>query len=136
MAERQFKLEIVTPERVVLSEDIVSLTAPSSGGSLGILANHAPLMTELLIGEIDVRDPAGKIISYATSGGFMEVSGNVVRVLADTAEKSEDIDVNRAREALKRAKNRIRDHKDDIDLTRTECSVKRALNRLHVAHAD
>lgn len=136
MAGRQFKLEIVTPEKVLLSQDVVSLVAPSVKGSLGILAHHAPLMTELAIGEIDVRDAAGNLTIYATSGGFMEVSENTVRILADTAENAADIDVERAREALKRAQDRIRDHKDDTDLTRAEGSVKRALNRLHIAHAD
>jgi len=133
MAEKSFKIEIVTPERIVISKDIVSLIVPGMEGSLGILADHAPLMVELGIGEITLRDPEGKIERMATSGGFMEVSNNSVRILADTLEKADEIDVARAEEAKRRAEEYLRNRDAGIDLTRAETSLKRAITRIRVA---
>ena len=133
MAEKNFKIEIVTPERIVLSKDIVSLVVPGVEGSLGILADHAPLMAELGIGEIQLRDSDGKIEHMATSGGFMEVSKNSVRILADTLEKAEEIDIARAEEAKRRAEERLRARISGIDTLRAETSLKRAITRIRVA---
>ena len=136
MPEKTFKLEIVTPERAVLAEDAVSLTVPGVEGSLGVLAGHAPLMAELAVGEIWFRNAEGKIIRLAASGGFMEVEGNTVRILADTAERAEEIDVARAEEARKRAEERLRSQSAATDNARAEAALKRALNRLRVAGGD
>ncbi|MBI2842639.1 MAG: F0F1 ATP synthase subunit epsilon [Armatimonadetes bacterium] len=135
MPEKTFTLEIVTPDRVVMSDDqAVSLVAPGVSGYLGVLANHAPLMTELGIGEITVRRASGEEIHLAETQGFMEVSGNKVTILAESAEKAEEIDVERARAALKRAEDRLaRTHEDEVDFARAETAMKRALNRLRVA---
>jgi F-type H+-transporting ATPase subunit epsilon len=133
MAERTFTLEIVTPDRVVASDDeVVSLVAPGAVGYLGVLASHAPLMTELTVGEITVRRSNGEELHIAASQGFMEVAENKVTILADTAEKSDEIDVERARESFKRAEERIA-RGEGMDFARAEAAMKRALNRLHVA---
>lgn len=133
MAEKTFKLEIVTPERVVLEQDAASVVVPGSEGSLGILANHAPLMAELTVGEVQIRDADGLQTRLAISGGFMEVASNTVRILADTAEKPEEIDIHRAEEAVARAKERLASADTGIDLARAEIALKRAINRLRVA---
>jgi F-type H+-transporting ATPase subunit epsilon len=130
---KTFKLEIVTPERMVLSRDATSLVVPGVDGYLGILADHAPLMAELTIGEIRIIDPDGHEHHIATSGGFMQVADNVVRILADTAEREEEIDIARAREALRRAEERLREQHADIDNARAAGAVQRAMNRLRVA---
>lgn len=134
MPEKTFRLEIVTPERIVLQQDAASVVAPGAEGSLGILANHAPLMAELAVGEVDIRDAGGALHRMAVSGGFMEVAENTVRILADTAEKAEEIDVQRAREAADRARERLSAvEAEDLDLARAEAALKRAVNRIHVA---
>jgi len=136
MPEKTFKVEIVTPERVVLTQDAVSLVAPGVEGSLGILANHAPLMTELTIGEIWLRDADGEVTRLATSGGFMEVRENTARILADTAERAEEIDVARAEEARKRAEERLRSRAAEVDHARAEAALKRAIARLRVVRGE
>jgi len=128
-----FRLEIVTPERIVLQQDAVSVVVPGAEGSLGILANHAPLMAELTVGELQMRDPSGNDERLAISGGFMEVADNTVRVLADTAERAGEIDVRRAEEAVARARERLSAAEANIDLIRAEIALKRAVNRLRVA---
>jgi F-type H+-transporting ATPase subunit epsilon len=133
MPEKTFKVEIVTPERTVLSQEAVSLVVPAVEGELGIMADHAPLLAELTIGRIWFREPNGNIVRLATSGGFVEVRQNVVRILADTAERAEEIDVARAEEARKRAEARLRSKEAGIDLARAEAALKRALVRLKVA---
>jgi len=130
---KTFKLEVVSPERVVLSQDVRSLVAPGSEGYLGILADHAPLMAELRLGEIRITDPDGHEMHIATSGGFMQVADNTVRILADTAEIEEEIDVARAEEAVKRAEARIRERTEGLDHARAEAALKRAVNRLRIA---
>lgn len=135
MPERTFTLEIVTPDRVVLSDNqIVSLIAPGTAGYLGILANHAPLMTELRVGEMTVRRADGSEEHLATTEGFMEVSENKVTILTDTAEKAEEIDIERAREAVRRAQELLAQRNQaEVDATLAEAALERALNRLHVA---
>jgi F-type H+-transporting ATPase subunit epsilon len=133
MAEKKFTLEIVTPERIVLKEKVVSVVVPGSEGELGIMADHAPLMAELAIGVISIRYPDGQTDRGATSGGFMEVRENTVRILADAAERAEEIDKARAEEAKRRAEERIRSRQEDVDLARAEAALKRAIARLRVA---
>ena len=125
------RLEIVTAERVVYSEDVSILVAPGIDGELGILPRHAPLLTVLKPGEIRVvRD--GESSYMAVSGGFMEVLGNKVTILADTAEHSEEIDIERTEEALRRAQERIVAHSSDSDLARAVASLRRSQARLKV----
>lgn len=136
MPEKTFKLEIVTPERLVFSQDVTSLVVPGIEGYLGILADHAPLMSELKIGEISIIDPDGHEIRIATSGGFMQVKDNAVRILADTAELGEEIDVARAEAALRRAEELLRSGESGVDERRAETAVQRSLNRIRVARGD
>lgn len=134
MPEKTFKIEIVTPERIVVSMDnAVSLVVPAAEGSLGVMANHAPLMASLEIGELDIRSSTNELTSIAISGGFMEVRDNLVRVLVSTAELADEIDIPRAEDALRRAQERLRSHSPDIDHARAEAALKRALARLQVA---
>lgn len=136
MAEKTFKLEVVTPERLVLKQEAVSIVVPGVEGSLGILAHHAPVMAELAVGEVRVRDKDGKATHYAVSGGFMEVAANTVRILADTFESAEEIDVARAEAAVQRARERLQAKSGGMDMTRAEASLRRALNRLRVARGE
>lgn len=136
MPERTFKVEIVTPERIVLTQEVVSLVVPSIEGSLGIMANHAPLMAELTLGEATMRDADGHITRLAISGGFMEVRENSVRILADTAERAEEIDIARAEEARRRAEERLRDRVEGANRARAEASLQRALLRLRIARGE
>ena len=86
MAESTFTFRLVTPQRLVLEAPIVSLQAPGSEGYLGVLAHHAPLITTLREGRLEIRDASGKRSVYMGGGGFLEVSGNRATVLADSAE--------------------------------------------------
>lgn len=134
MAEKTFKLEVVTPDRVVLSDDeIVSVTAPGSEGYLGMLANHAPMMTQLKIGKLDYRRADSTSYAMAISGGFLEVFENAVTVLAESAEMAEEIDLSRAEEAKTRAEERLASPAPDVDVERADIALKRAINRIHVA---
>lgn len=134
MPEKTFKLEVVTPDRVVLSDDeIVSVTAPGSEGYLGMLANHAPMMTQLKIGKLDFRRADETSGSMAISGGFLEVFENGVTVLAESAELAEEIDVSRAEQAKTRAEERLASSGSDTDVERAQTALQRAMNRLHVA---
>lgn len=133
MPDKTFKFEIVTPERIVYSEDVTSIIVPGADGYLGVMANHAPMMAELAIGVIEVRDANGMETRIATSGGFMEVAENIVRILADTAELGAEIDVLRAEEARKRAEQRLKTRDRDLNLARAESALKRAINRIRTA---
>ncbi|MCL6519695.1 MAG: F0F1 ATP synthase subunit epsilon [Armatimonadetes bacterium] len=133
MPQKTFKLEIATPERVVLQVDAVSLVVPGIEGSLGILADHAPLVAELDIGEAVVHQQDGNVMRLAVSGGFIEVRKNIVRILADSAERAEEIDVARAEAAKRRAEERLKERARGVDYARAEAALKRALTRLKVA---
>ena len=126
------RLEIVTAERVVYSDDVSVLVAPGVDGELGILPRHAPLLTVLKPGEIRVVKD-GEESYMAVSGGFMEVLGNKVTILADTAEHAGEINVQRAEEALKRAEERVASRASDADLELALASVRRYQARLKVA---
>ncbi|SMB88224.1 ATP synthase F1 subcomplex epsilon subunit [Desulfonispora thiosulfatigenes DSM 11270] len=131
MSEKVLKLEIVTPEKKVLSKDIESLIVPGVEGYLGILPNHAPLVAGLKVGAISYKE-AGKTEQVAVSGGFLEVAKNQATILASTAEFAKDIDVERAKEAKHRAEERLK-QKDNIDVHRAELALARALARLKVS---
>jgi len=126
------KLEIVTAESVVFSEDVDVVVAPGVEGQLGILPHHAPLMTMLQPGELRIRK-GGEEFFLAVSGGFLEVRPDRIIVLADAAERVEEIDIARAEEAKRRAEERLRQHAPDIDTTRAEAALRRSLIRLKVA---
>jgi F-type H+-transporting ATPase subunit epsilon len=125
------RLEIVTPERKVFEEDIDMVVVEGVEGQLGILPNHIPLLTALKIGPLRVKKD-GKEEEIAVGGGFMEVTKNKVIILAETAELPEDIDVERAEEARRRAENYLL-HRDEHDQVRAEMALQRAMNRIKVA---
>jgi len=126
------RLEITTAERQVYSEDVEALVAPGLAGELGILPNHAPLMTALQPGELMIRKDGAETY-LAVSGGFLEVMGNHVTVLADAAESSEEIDEERARQAVERARAQIAARTSDLGLAQAMTAVHRAETRLKVA---
>jgi len=126
------KLDIVTAERVVYSEDVDAVIAPGVEGQLGILPHHAPLMTILQAGELVVRR-GGEEDTLAISGGFLEVRPDRVIVLADSAERAEEIDADRAEAAKKRAEQRLMEKPAETDVARVEASLRRALARLTLA---
>lgn len=128
-----FPLDIVTPERTVLSDTVVSVQVPAVDGSLGILAGHAPLLAELGVGEAVIRLPSGAEEHLALAGGFVEVSRERVTVLADTAEFTSEIDATRAEEALGRARELLSNLGGDGDLDQANAAVRRAQNRLRLA---
>ena len=127
-----FRVDIVTRERTVLSKDVVSLVAPGVEGYLGVRAGHAPLMTELTVGKITLRDPRGEEERLALSGGFLEVRPDHTTVLAETAERPGEIDADRARQAAERARARLGGD-ESVDLVRARLALMRALNRLDLA---
>jgi F-type H+-transporting ATPase subunit epsilon len=125
------RLDIVTAERVVFSEDVDVVVAPGVEGQLGILPHHAPLMTMLSPGELLVRK-GGEEFSLAISGGFLEVRPDRVIVLADAAERAEEIDIARAEAAKRRAEERLAEHAPGLDAAQAEAALRRSLARLKV----
>jgi F-type H+-transporting ATPase subunit epsilon len=127
-----FKIDIVTAERIVYSEEVDGVVAPGVEGQLGILPHHAPLMTILQAGELVVRK-GGEEETMAISGGFLEVRPDHVIVLADQAERAEEIDAARAEAARRRAEERLKDRRaGGLDATRAEAALRRAIVRLSV----
>jgi F-type H+-transporting ATPase subunit epsilon len=126
------RLDIVTAERVVFSEDVDVVVAPGIEGELGILSHHTPLMTMLQPGELWVRK-GGEELFLVVSGGFLEVRPDRVIVLADAAERVEEIDIARAEEAKRRAEERLSmPAAPEVDLARTEAALRRSIARLKV----
>ena len=124
-------LEIITAERQVYSDEVDMVIAPGVDGQLGILPKHAPLMTILKPGELTIRKD-GEDTYVAVSGGFMEVLGNRVSVLADASERSDEIDEERAQQAMQRAQERLANRGSDMELELATASVQRAQTRLNL----
>ena len=128
----KLRVEVVTGERVVYEEsDVDMVIAPGADGTLGILPRHAPLVSTLALGEMRVKK-AGLEESLFVAGGFIEVAHDQVRVLADTAERSEEIDLARAQAARDRAEARVANRTSEIDLMRAEASLRRSVVRLRI----
>lgn len=125
-------LEIVTAERVVLSDDVDQVNAPTKDGRVGILPRHMPLLTLLDVGELLIIKN-GVSTPFAVSGGFMEVLPTRVTILADTVERADEIDENRAEEARRKAEERIAQRQSDMDMAKAEADLRRALVRLRVS---
>ena len=125
------QLDVVTAERLVYSDEVDILIAPGIEGQLGILPQHVPLMTILKAGEMMARRGNDEIF-WAISGGFLEVRPDRIIVLADTAERDDEIDLARAEEAKSRAEERLKEHTTTIDASRAEASLQRSLARLKV----
>jgi len=130
-----FRLSIVTPEKTAFEADVKSLVVPGSEGYLGVLTNHAPLITALKTGRIEFRSEDDTVTLMAVSGGFLEISNNVATILADTVEMADDIDVERAQAAYDRYRKRLvsaGDAETDIDLPSVRAAIERAKNRIKV----
>jgi len=125
-------LDIITAERQVYSDEVDIVVAPGIEGEMGILPNHTPLMTTLQAGELTAR-AAGEELSLAISGGFLEVQPDRVIVLAETAERDEEIDLARAEEARRRAQERLSRPTSEVDIARAEAALRRSIARLKVA---
>ena len=126
------KLEIVTAERLVYEDQVNGVVAPGVQGQLGILPHHAALLTTLQPGELIIRKDGEEAVYMAVSGGFLEVMNNRVVVLADTAERADEIDEQRAEEAMRRAQERLDTHAEDANLDRALAAIIRSQSRLKV----
>ncbi len=134
MMPDDIELVIVTPEKQLLRGKVANMQMPAENGYLGILPGHAPLMTELGIGELSYHDVSGKESTHvAIVRGFAEVLPDRVTVLAETAERAEEIDVQRAKDALARAEKRLATNDPNIDWDRANIALQRALIRIQVA---
>jgi F-type H+-transporting ATPase subunit epsilon len=124
-------LEIITPEKTVYKDVINSITIPGTLGSFQVLKDHAPLISSFEVGVITVQKNGNKNY-FSTSGGTVEVEKNKILVLADSVEKVDEIDVDRARQAKERAEQRLaRKHEAEINESRAEAALKRAVNRIN-----
>lgn len=129
-----FNLEIITPERVVVDEEVEGVIIPSTDGLLGILRNHAPFIGTLDIGIIKYLKE-GNHHYIACSMGVFEMKGNMLRILPDTAERGEKVDIKRAMKARERAEQRIQQRAQELDYLRAELALRRSLARLKAAEA-
>jgi F-type H+-transporting ATPase subunit epsilon len=127
-----FQLEIVTPEKMVVNDVAEELQMPGKNGYLGILPGHAPLITELAVGEITYRS-GSDVHHLSVAWGFAEVLPEKVTILAETAERPEEIDLGRAKEARQRAEERLKSTNPEIDFERAENALQRAETRIVVA---
>ena len=134
MLPEVIELVVVTPERQLARESVVEVTIPGLEGALGVLPGHAPLMTELGIGELSYRTgTSSEPISLSVIRGFAEVLADHVTVLAETAERAEEIDVARAEAAKARAEKRLASNDTNIDWDRAGIALQRSLIRIQVA---
>jgi len=127
-----FQVEIVTPEKMVVKDVAEEMQIPGKNGYLGILPGHAPLITEMAVGEITYRNN-GNTHRLAVAWGFAEVLSDKVTILAETAERPEEIDVRRAQEAKQRAEERLKSGNADVNYLRAGDALQRAETRLQVA---
>jgi F-type H+-transporting ATPase subunit epsilon len=135
MAE-MIKLEVVTPEKYVVDEEVEIAVAPGVLGEFGVLIGHTPFLTILKTGTVRYTDANGKERFVFVSGGFAEALPDKVTVLAESAERRRDIDVERAKAAQQRAQDRLAQEKaEDIDFLRAKIALERAINRLNLAGA-
>ena len=133
MAEKELLLEVVTPDRLVLSTEADVVVCPGVEGQFGVLPGHIPFLSALEIGEMYYRK-GGQTEYLAVSGGFAEVTGEKVTIVAESAEKGREIDVDRAKRALERAEKRLVTAKTvEIDWARAEAAMRRSLMRTKVA---
>lgn len=128
------RLEVVTPEKNVVSEDAQIVMAPGSLGEFGVLIGHTPFLTTLKVGMIRYNDSEGKERYVFVSGGFAEALPDKVTVLAESAERRRNIDLERAISAMERAKKRLSEDaaKEDIDFLRARVALERAVHRINI----
>ena len=127
------RLEVVTPEKYVVDEEVEIAVAPGSLGEFGVLIGHTPFLTTLKTGEMRYTDASGAQRYVFVSGGFAEALPDKVTVLAESAERRKDIDVDRAKAAIERAQERLAQSKaEDIDFNRAKAALERALHRIRL----
>lgn len=127
-----FNLAIVTPEKIFYEGEVSSVIVPGSQGYLGVLTDHASLITAVIPGKLTLKDKSNQEKIFSVSYGFFEVSSNRATLLADSVEFASDLDVERANKALDRAKKRLAGNAGDIDLLRAKRALERAQNRLRI----
>lgn len=132
MAEGTLELIVVTPEKSVVHEHVDELQIPGAEGYLGVLPGHAPLFSELKVGELGYRQ-GNTWLFLSVAWGFVEIQNDQVRILAETAERAHEIDLDRANRAKERAEERIAKGGDDIDYRRALVALERALIRIQVS---
>ncbi len=132
MAEN-IRLEVVTPEKAVVSEEAEIVVAPGMMGEFGVLAGHTPFLTPLKVGTIRYKDAKGSEKFIFVSGGFAEALPDKVTILAESAERRRDIDLERAKSAFERAQKRVEKKQEDMDYVRAKAALERALQRLRLA---
>jgi F-type H+-transporting ATPase subunit epsilon len=126
------RLEVVTPEKSVVSDEAQIVVAPGTQGEFGVLVGHTPFLTTLKTGIVRYTDTGGKEHFVFVSGGFAEALPSKVTILAESAEKSDEVDLERARAALERAKKRLEDanRQEGIDRNRAKAALERAMFRI------
>ena len=129
------RLEVVTPEKSVVSEDAQIVMAPGSMGEFGVLSGHTPFLTTLKTGALKYKDESGKERFVFISSGFAEALPDRVTVLAESAERRKDIDIQRAKAAAERAEKRLQDQSKEeaIDFMRAKAALMRAISRIQLA---
>ena len=129
-------LEVVTPEKAVVNEEVQTVVAPGVLGEFGVLIGHTPFLTTVKTGIIRYTDTAGKERYLFVSGGFAEALPDKVTILAESAERAGDIDVERAQAAIERAEKRLaeKEKKEQIDRDRANAALKRAMVRVKIAN--
>jgi len=129
------RLEVVTPEKSVVSEDVKIVVAPGNLGDFGVLIGHTPFLSTLKVGSLRYIDESNTERYVFISGGFAEALPDIVTVLAESAERRRDIDIQRAKTSLERAQKRLADisKKEDFDFMRVRASLERALHRLKLS---
>ena len=130
---KEFFLEVITPSKVAYDGNIKSVTIPGTLGSFQVLYNHAPLISSFEIGSIKIVEENGTGRYFSTGGGTVEVKDNRVMVLAESFEEAFEIDVERAKRSLERAKERLEKRSEQFDVDRAQASLSRALNRINIA---
>ncbi|MDX9785141.1 MAG: F0F1 ATP synthase subunit epsilon [Desulfobacterales bacterium] len=126
-------LEVVTPEKLVVSEEVKIVMAPGSLGEFGVLIGHTPFLTTLKTGGLKYTDANGKERAVFVSGGFAEALPDKVTVLAESAERRRDIDLARAKASMERAQKRLSgEYKEDLDFLRAKLALERALHRIRL----
>ncbi|MCM0755753.1 F0F1 ATP synthase subunit epsilon [Desulfovibrio aminophilus] len=131
---KKLLLEIVTPDRKVLSQEVEYVGAPGALGEFGVLPSHIPFLSALGIGNLYFKD-SGKAHYVFVAGGFCEVSGDKVTVLAEVAETAAEIDIERARRAQERAQARLAQQQEKINYARAQASLRKALARISCTEA-
>ncbi len=134
MAEN-IKLEVVTPEKSVVSDDAQIVMAPGSLGEFGVLIGHTPFLTTLKTGALKYKDQSGRERFVFVSSGFAEALPDRVTVLAESAERRKDIDVQRAKAAAERAEQRLKSGGKDVDYIRAKAALVRAISRIQLIEA-